>query len=123
MALFAAGLCLLVVLPIAWLVVFAFTDRARNVTLANFVTLFTDPVFLEPLTTTLVIATSVSLICCLVAAPMGWIVARTDIPFSRTIRMLVMASFVTPPFLGAIAWELLAAPNSGLLNQLSLIHI
>ena len=27
------------------------------------------------------------------------------------------ASFVTPPFLGAIAWELLAAPNSGLLNQ------
>ncbi len=29
-----------------------------------------------------------------------------------------MASFVTPPFLGAIAWELLAAPNSGLLNQL-----
>ena len=36
MALFAAVLCLLVVLPIAWLVVFAFTDRARNVTLANF---------------------------------------------------------------------------------------
>ena len=29
-----------------------------------------------------------------------------------------MASFVTPPFLGAIAWELLAAPNSGLINQL-----
>jgi iron(III) transport system permease protein len=118
MALFAAALCLLVVLPIAWLVVFAFTDRARNVTLANFVTLFTDPVFVEPLLTTLIIATSVSLICCLVAAPMGWIVARTDIPFARTIRMLVMASFVTPPFLGAIAWELLAAPNSGLLNQL-----
>ena len=33
------------------------------------------------------------------------------------IRALVMASFVTPPFLGAIAWEILAAPNSGLLNQ------
>ena len=118
MAAFAAALCLLVVLPIAWLVVFAFTDRARNVTLANFVTLFTDPVFVEPLLTTLIIATSVSVICCLVAAPMGWIVARSDIPFARTIRMLVMASFVTPPFLGAIAWELLAAPNSGLLNQL-----
>jgi iron(III) transport system permease protein len=29
----------------------------------------------------------------------------------------VTASFVTPPFLGAIAWELLAAPNSGLLNK------
>src|ERR1700752_2573420 len=117
MALFAAALSLLVVLPIAWLVVFAFTDRVGNATLANFVTLFTDPVFVEPLITTLVIASSVSIICCAVAAPMGWIVARSDIPFSRAIRLLVMASFVTPPFLGAIAWELLAAPNSGLLNK------
>ena len=33
------------------------------------------------------------------------------------VRVLVTASFVTPPFLGAIAWEILAAPNSGLLNQ------
>ena len=116
--LFAAALCLLIVLPIGWLAVFAFTDRARNVTLANFHTLFTDPAFVEPLLTTLIIASSVSVTCCLVAAPLGWIVARTDIPLSRTIRLLVMASFVTPPFLGAIAWEILAAPNSGLLNQL-----
>jgi iron(III) transport system permease protein len=118
MALFAGVLCLLVILPIGWLVVFAFTDRGRNVTLANFQTLFTDPVFVEPLMTTLTIAISVSLACCLVAAPLGWIVARTDMPLRRTVRVLVMASFVTPPFLGAIAWELLAAPNSGLLNQL-----
>ena len=33
------------------------------------------------------------------------------------MRALVTASFVTPPFLGAIAWELLAAPNRGLLNK------
>jgi iron(III) transport system permease protein len=29
-----------------------------------------------------------------------------------------MASFVTPPFLGAIAWEILAAPNSGIINNI-----
>ena len=119
MALFAAGLCLLVVLPIGWLVVFAFTDRARNFTLANFATLFTDPAFVEPLRHDARHRhVGRASICCLVAAPMGWIVARTDMPLRRAIRMLVMASFVTPPFLGAIAWELLAAPNSGLLNQL-----
>ena len=118
MALFAALLCLLIVLPIGWIVAFAFTDPAHNVTLANFRMLFTDPVFVEPLLTTLIIATSSSLTCCLVAAPMGWIVARSDMALARTIRILVMASFVTPPFLGAVAWELLAAPNSGLLNQL-----
>ena len=39
-------------------------------------------------------------------------------PLRRAIRALVTASFVTPPFLGAIAWELLAAPNSGLLNKI-----
>ncbi len=118
LALCAAALCLLVVLPIGWLVVFAFTGRGGRFTLANFRLLFTDPAFLEPLVTTLILAVSVSLICCLVAAPMGWIVARTDMPLRRAVRFLVLASFVTPPFLGAIAWELLAAPNSGLLNQL-----
>ncbi len=118
MALFAGLLCLLVVLPVGWIAVFAFTDRARSVTLDNFRTLVTDPAFVEPLLTTLTIAAAVSVACCLVAAPMGWLVARTDMPLRRTIRVLVMASFVTPPFLGAIAWELLAAPNSGLLNQL-----
>src|SRR5439155_14479984 len=78
----------------------------------------TDPVFQDPLITTVILATSSALLCCAVAAPMGWLVARTDVPLRRTIRALVTASFVTPPFLGAIAWELLAAPNSGLLNQL-----
>jgi iron(III) transport system permease protein len=118
MALFAGILALLIILPLGWLVVFAFSDRARNPTLANFQLLFTDPAFLDPLLATFTIALSVSAICCAVAAPMGWLVARTDMPLRRPIRLLVMASFVTPPFLGAIAWELLAAPNSGLLNQL-----
>src|ERR1700730_13279263 len=39
-------------------------------------------------------------------------------PGRQFIRALFTPSFVTPPFLGAIAWDLLAAPNSGLLNQL-----
>ena len=68
--------------------------------------------------TTLILAISASIFCCLAAAPMGWLVARTDLPFAKAVRALVTASFVTPPFLGAIAWELLAAPNSGLLNKL-----
>jgi iron(III) transport system permease protein len=114
---FAAALCMLIVLPLSWLVYYSFHDRAGGFTLANFAQLVTDPTFLDPLITTLILATSSAVICCVVAAPMGWLVARTDMPLRRTVRALVMASFVTPPFLGAIAWELLAAPNSGLLNQ------
>src|SRR3954451_17821929 len=116
--LFAAFLVLLIVLPLSWLAVYSLTDRDRHLTLQNFVKLFTDPDFLDPLLTTAIIATTSATFCCIVAAPMGWLVSRTDMPGRQFIRALVTASFVTPPFLGAVAWELLAAPNSGLLNQL-----
>src|ERR1700745_391211 len=116
--LFAAFLVVLIVLPLSWLAVYSLTDRDRHFTLQNFVKLFTDPDFLDPLWTTAIIATTSATFCCVVAAPMGWLVSRTDTPRRQTIRALVTASFVTPPFLGAVAWELLAAPNSGLLNQL-----
>jgi iron(III) transport system permease protein len=114
---FAALLCVLVILPMTWLAIYAFTDRTRAFTLANFQRLFSEAAFIDPLIITFTVAVCSSVICCAVAAPMGWLVARTDVPLSRTIRALVTASFVTPPFLGAIAWELLAAPNSGLLNK------
>ena len=115
---FALALCLLIVLPMSWLVYYGFTDKNGAFSLQNFVTLVNDPTLLDPFITTFILAISTSLICCAVAAPMGWLVARTDMPLRRTVRLLVTASFVTPPFLGAIAWELLAAPNSGLLNKL-----
>ena len=110
-------LCALIVLPMSWLIYFSFSDKAGGFTLQNFITLVNDPTFREPLVTTVVLSFSSAIICCVVAAPMGWLVARTDMPLRRTVRALVTASFVTPPFLGAIAWELLAAPNSGLINQ------
>jgi len=111
-------LCVLIILPMSWLVIFSVTDRNGVFTFDNFRQLLTERTFVEPLVTTFILSVSTSLICCTVAAPLGWLVARTDMPGSRVVRLMVTASFVTPPFLGAIAWELLAAPNSGLLNQL-----
>ena len=115
---FAALLCVLIVLPMSWLVYYSLLDKAGAFSLENFATLVMEPEFRGPMVTTLILATSASVFCCLAAAPMGWLVARTDLPFSKVVRALVTASFVTPPFLGAIAWELLAAPNSGMLNKL-----
>ncbi len=115
---FSAALCLLILLPLSWLLYYSVHDRTGGLTIANFAQLATDPTFLDPLVTTVILALSSAAICCAVAAPMGWLVARTDMPLRRTVRALVTASFVTPPFLGAVAWELLAAPNSGLLNKL-----
>src|SRR5260370_366127 len=61
--LFAACLIALIVLPLSWLLVYAVTDKARHVTLPNFVTLFTDPDFLDPLFTTAHIATQSAALC------------------------------------------------------------
>ena len=34
------------------------------------------------------------------------------------VRMLVLATFITPPYTGAVAWILLAGPNAGWLNRI-----
>ena len=110
-------LATLVLLPMFWLTLTSFRDDAKNFTLAHYATLFTDPSFLKPLWTTLWTSLAVGVLCVAFAGPMAWLVARTDLPFKRVLRMMVLASFVTPPFLGAFAWVLLGGPNAGLVNQ------
>src|SRR6267142_603749 len=97
LALFAMCLVLLIVLPLSWLAVNSVTDKANHLTLQNFVTLFADPDFLDPLLTTAIIAVTSAAICGFVAAPMGWLVSRTDMPGRQFIRALVTASFELPP--------------------------
>src|SRR3981081_1041748 len=108
--LFAACMIVLIVMPLSWLAVSRVTAKAKQLTVLKFVHTLTEPDFLDPLLTTAIIATSSALICCVVAAPMGWLVSRTDMPGRQFIRALVTASFVTPPVLGAVAWALRAAP-------------
>jgi iron(III) transport system permease protein len=112
----AVLLAVLVVLPLAWLAYYALVDKEGQLTLANFATLVSDAKMRKPFGIALGMALAVGLMSCVVATPLAWLVARTDMPGRRIVRALVIASFVTPPFLGAIAWEILAAPNSGLLN-------
>jgi iron(III) transport system permease protein len=117
--LLALFLCGLVLLPLGWLVWYAVTDNDGALTAANFVRLAIDPSFATPYLTAVEIAVSVALGAAAAALPLAWLVARTNLPLRRLIRALVTASFVTPPFLGAIAWEILAAPNSGILNRVA----
>ena len=110
-------LAVLVLLPMAWLVVTSLRDAAKAFTLDHYRQLFVDPAFVKPLVTTLWTSAAVGTICVITAAPMAWLVARTDLPAKRLMRTLILASFVTPPFLGAFAWVLLGGPNAGLLNK------
>ncbi|MBO0752248.1 MAG: iron ABC transporter permease, partial [Bradyrhizobiaceae bacterium] len=111
-------LCVLVLFPLGWLVYYAVTDRSGSLTLANFSRLLSDASIHRAFVIAMAMAAGVGLFSCLVATPLAFLVARTDMPGQRLIRSLVTASFVTPPFLGAIAWAMLAAPNSGILNNI-----
>jgi iron(III) transport system permease protein len=110
-------LAALVLLPLFWLGVTSFRDDAGAPTLAHYRQLIVDPAFVRPLWTTLWTSAAVGIACVAAAAPMAWLVARSDLPGKRWWRTLILASFVTPPFLGAFAWVLLGGPNAGLVNQ------
>src|SRR5713101_1896107 len=110
-------LAALVLLPMFRLLMTSLTGDARQLTLEHYRHVFADPVFVKPLLTTLWTSAAVGVLCVLAAAPMSWLVSRTDLPGKRLLRTLILASFVTPPFLGAFAWVLLGGPNAGLINQ------
>ncbi|RJE84479.1 ABC transporter permease [Paracoccus onubensis] len=113
-------LTILVVLPLFWIIFYSFrNDVDGSFTLQNFASLVTDSTLLRAYLLAIGMAFGVGILSCLVATPMAWLVSRTDLPGRKLIRILVTASFVTPPFLGAIAYEILAAPNSGVLNVLA----
>jgi iron(III) transport system permease protein len=116
-ALAAFILALLILLPLGWLA-YVSVSGETGLTLAHYRRVFTDPHFQKALWNTVVLALWVGLASLAIGVPMAWLSARTDLPGKRAIRGLMMASFVTPPFLGAFAWVMLAGPNAGFLNKL-----
>lgn len=112
----ALALVVLMALPLGWLV-WVSVSGATGPTFAHYLDVFTEPRLQKALWNTVVMAFWVGLAAITIGAPLAWLTARTDIPCPRLIRGLVLASFVTPPFLGAFAWVMLAGPNAGLLNK------
>lgn len=113
----ALFLVFLMVLPLGSIFVTSLRGGG-GLTLRNYLEVFTEEAFFKAIWNTIVVSFWVGWIALGIGALLGWLVTRTDLPLKRAIRALVMASFVTPPFLGAFAWTLLAGPNAGLLNKL-----
>ncbi|GGH09681.1 ABC transporter substrate-binding protein [Alsobacter metallidurans] len=108
----------LVLLPLFWLAYYSVLAKDGSLSLENFRALVTDPTLRKPYAIAMGMALATGALSCLIATPLAWLTARTDLPGRGVVRAFVTASFVTPPFLGAIAWEILAAPNSGILNEI-----
>ncbi len=51
------------------------------------------------------------------ALSFAWAVARTNVPFRRTMLLLIPLPFFTPDLLTGISWLMLGNPQNGLINQ------
>jgi iron(III) transport system permease protein len=114
----AAALVFLVVNPLFRLVQSSLEETDTGAfTLMNYVAAFSRPRYLTAMWNSLRLGAMVTILCLLFAVPMAWAIARTDMPGKNVIRLMMLGAFITPPYLGAIGWILLAGPNSGWLNR------
>ena len=81
----AAALALLILLPLGWLGYMSVSSE-RGVTLAHYARVFADPQLQKALWNTIVLAFWSGLVSVAIGAPMAWLSARTDLPWSRVIR-------------------------------------
>ena len=116
-AIVVAALLLLIAHPLGWIVWNSLhDDKTQALTLANYQRIFSSMSLIQPMLNSLLLASLVALFSTLIGVPLAWLVSRSNMPFRGLVRALTMAAFVTPSFVGALGWILLAAPRSGWLN-------
>jgi iron(III) transport system permease protein len=124
-SIFAGGLLVLLLLivgvPVAMVVLMSlrtgFPGEGGPLTLVNFIRVYTDPATYEVLVNTVLFATGAVAVTVLFAVPLVWLLMRTDLPYKKTIYVLLTVGILIPVFLRTIAWILLLSPRIGLVNQ------
>ncbi|QCO99861.1 iron ABC transporter permease [Arthrobacter sp. 24S4-2] len=120
-----AILSVLVVLPLALVLLAAFSDavpRPGNIslgglTLENLVLLAT-PEALGALGNSLMVGAGSAVVALIIGAFLAFVCARTDAPMRKFIFFIGMAPMFIPALVGALAWSLLSSPSAGYLNIL-----
>jgi iron(III) transport system permease protein len=111
-------LLLLVAAPLLQLTVSSVArPEGGGFTLANYAAAFGKARHLRALGNSLLLGSIVTACCIIFAVPLAWAVSRTDMPLKGLVRLTVIATFITPSYLGGVAWILLAAPRAGWLNR------
>jgi iron(III) transport system permease protein len=114
----AAVLIALVANPLLQLLAISFEDPASHAwTPSNYVEAFSRARYIRAIGNSMLLGVSVAALALAFGVPIAWALSRTDMPLKGLVRVLVLATFATPPFLGAMSWILLAGPNAGWLNR------
>lgn len=84
----------------------------------NYLRVINDPMIWSLITNSLIFAVGSAILGTVLGAMLAWIVARTNTPGRALVEMLPLYPLLMPPILKSIAWILLLAPRSGILNNL-----
>jgi iron(III) transport system permease protein len=114
-SLIVAFLLVFQVFPLIYLVFRAFFSTGKF-SLEAFKRVYTYPLNWEALTNTLITASLSMVFGVLIAFPLAWLVGRTNLYGKKFFRTLFVATYMVPPYVGAMAWMRLLNPNVGTLN-------
>jgi iron(III) transport system permease protein len=117
-ALLIALLVLLVANPILRLLWDSFHTADGQLSLQSYAVALGRSRNLQALLNSLYLGAAVTVLALALGVPMALAVSRSNMPWRGAAHLSVLAAFVMPNFLGAIAWILLAGPNAGWLNRL-----
>lgn len=109
---------LLILLPIGVLLLYSLRMDGKW-TIEVYRDVFSQPEFSRALQNTIIIAFSSVAISVFMGVTLAWIIGRTDVPFRGVFHSLNMIPFFMSVTIGALTWEILSAPRSGVLNQLA----
>ena len=91
--------------------------RPGAFTLANFASLFANADNLEAIVNTLVSSALATIVAVAMGVSLAWVTSRTDTPGRRFFDNAFVIPYYLSPFIGAIAWTLLANPRIGFINN------
>lgn len=113
----ALAVATLIALPLLRLALTSVTTEAGAFSLAPYVEAFGKLRHLAALGRSVLLGIGAVLISGLIGITLAWLVSRTDMAGKRLVTLVVVATFVMPPYLGAVAWMLLGGPNAGWINK------
>ena len=111
-----AALALLVLWPLAYIGLAAVrpdTELPRAVPWANFAATFGLSRYMVAIANSVILAVVCPAIGLVLALPIAWLLASSNLPAKRLLFALIFGAFITPGFVNALAWIFLFAPKTG----------
>ena len=115
MALAVLAILILVVFPIVSLLLGSVRGDG-GISVENFREALSGRLYVQAILNSLILGLWTAVFSVLIGLPLAWAVARTNVPFKTLIRVTATLSYLSPPFLTAIAFVNLFSPNAGLIN-------